>query len=311
MPLVDTLRERDDAAAGLIRTTADDSKITGYEADRITFDDQNDSVEGLVSRIIDKHNPIQRQAEARARAQAARRGMGDSTMAVQAAQAAALDYAVPIATTDAGNRLTVKAQNANATNSARANLAGAQQQSRTVAQQTQAERTLLQDKANIDSRLATEQAGHEVGLIRARGEEESRLAAEQEVFANNARLHETNMQQLRGEQALEVTALEQQFRTIQETIQSTSNYYMAFAQGISQILAEPDITVENKQQLVDRMMQTGRGIFGFISALSNFDLKPYIDEAFGPATGGGSTPTPSDGRPSWYPPGLDWPPVIA
>lgn len=303
MPLVDRLL--DDQDAGLVRTAAKDDAITGYKADQIQFDDSQDSVIGIVDRIIAKNSAPQRQAETRAIQQANRRGLTDSTMATQAAQSAIYDYAVPLATTEAGNRLTVKGQNAAAVNESRGQLAGAQNQSRGITQQTKAETELLERKANIDSRLAGEQAALERELIRTRGAEEERVGT---VMAGIDRQTQEALQTLRGQQAQDVTELENRYRTIQQMTETGGQYYMAMAQSIGQILAEPDITVDNKQQLVNRVIEAGRGVFNFFSTLTNIDLSDYINDAFGtpPATGapGGA---PGD-APSYWPPGVPWPP---
>lgn len=311
MPLVDALLKPDEEV-GLIRTAPNDDAVTGYSADEIQFDDGRDSVISLVDQVIAKNSTPQQRAEARAIASANRRGLSDSTMAVEAGQAAIYDYAVPIATTEAGNRLTVKGQNAQAVNAARGQLAGAQNQSRGIVQQTRAEQELLGTKAAIDSRLAGEQAGHERALIETRGAEEMKLAdagrSHDVVLAGIDRQTQEALQTLRGQQALDVTALEQNFRSLQQMTETGGQMYMSMTQGIAEILSQPDITVDNKHQLVNRVLEAGRGAFNFMSVLNNVDLSDYINESFGTAVGGAAGSPPSDGKPSWWPPGIPYSP---
>lgn len=309
MPLVDTLLKTDEEA-GLIRTAPKDDTVTGYQADTVRWDNDTDSVMSLVDQVIARNSKPQQRAEQRALNIANRRGMADSTMAIGAGQAAIYDYAVPIAQTDAGNRLTIKQGNAQATNAARAGLAQAMNTSRGITQQTEAEQRLLGTKAEIDLRQLREQGAQERELVRERADQEMRI---QTHASSLDEATQVRLQELRGAQALEVTALEQRYRTIQQVTETGGQYWFGLNQSISEILAQPDITLENKQQLVDRLIRGGSAAFTFFSSATNIDFSDVLDELLAGTSGGGTTGGggAADGRPDWWPPGTPWPPAVA
>lgn len=93
----------------------------GYEARQLAdptkwnvTDDQ--TVSGQVRKLIDENNPLQQQAETRARQQMNAGGLMNSSMAVQAGQAAMYDAALPIAQADAGTYGRAAAYNADTEN---------------------------------------------------------------------------------------------------------------------------------------------------------------------------------------------------
>ena len=93
----------------------------GYEARQLAdptkwnvTDDQ--TVSGQVRKLIDENNPLQQQAATRARQQMNAGGLMNSSMAVQAGQAAMYDAALPIAQADAGTYGRAAAYNADTEN---------------------------------------------------------------------------------------------------------------------------------------------------------------------------------------------------
>lgn len=93
----------------------------GYEARQLSdptkwnvTDDQ--TVSGQVRKLIDENNPLQQQAATRARQQMNAGGLMNSSMAVQAGQAAMYDAALPIAQADAGTYGRAAAYNADTEN---------------------------------------------------------------------------------------------------------------------------------------------------------------------------------------------------
>jgi len=102
-------------------TVAPVSGKVGYEARQLAdptkwnvTDDQ--TVSGQVRKLIDENNPLQQQAATRARQQMNAGGLMNSSMAVQAGQAAMYDAALPIAQADAGTYGRAAAYNADTEN---------------------------------------------------------------------------------------------------------------------------------------------------------------------------------------------------
>ena len=107
--------------ASTTNTVAPVNGKVGYEARQLAdptkwnvTDDQ--TVSGQVRKLIDENNPLQQQAATRARQQMNAGGLMNSSMAVQAGQAAMYDAALPIAQADAGTYGRAAAYNADTEN---------------------------------------------------------------------------------------------------------------------------------------------------------------------------------------------------
>lgn len=93
----------------------------GYEARQLADPtkwnvDDNQTVAGQVRNLINENNPLQQQAATRAKQQMNQSGLLNSSMAVQAGQAAMYDAALPIAQADAGTFGRAAAYNADTEN---------------------------------------------------------------------------------------------------------------------------------------------------------------------------------------------------
>ncbi len=97
-----------------------DGKV-GYEARQLADPtkwnvDEDQTVAGQVQKLISENNPLQQQAATRAQQGMNGRGLMNSSMAVQAGQAAMYDAAMPIATADAATYGRAAAYNADTEN---------------------------------------------------------------------------------------------------------------------------------------------------------------------------------------------------
>jgi hypothetical protein len=171
-----------------------------------TINPATDTVQGQVEGIIKKGSPLMDLAETRAKQSANARGLLNSSMAVQAGEAAVLDAAVPIANADAGIYNRNKEVNQAADNTFR-----------------------LQDKA-----------------------------AQTEFL----------MQNLRGEQATKLAEIENRNRELLQANQSATALYGQISATISNIMANPDMSANTKDQLINReldLLNNGLAVTGGIS----------------------------------------------
>ena len=108
------------APTGLMAQPAP-SNAAGYTANQLSVPtkwnvEDNQTVAGNVRNLIAENNPLQQQAATRAKQAMNQNGMLNSTMAVQAGQAAMYDAALPIATADAATYGRSAAYNADSQN---------------------------------------------------------------------------------------------------------------------------------------------------------------------------------------------------
>lgn len=183
--------------AGLIQAQMEDPskedpttpKTTTYDPERVQLDEQTDTVEGRVNRIIAQGSPLQTQAQTAAKQDANRRGLINSSMAVQAGQEATYKAALPIAQQDAATSYNAKTLNQAAGNTAlnlgatgRQNMEQTQQQGIIQRQLQQGagdiQSKLQAEKADIDLKLQSASAADAIELQKRKGEIDSQLQAQ-------------------------------------------------------------------------------------------------------------------------------------
>ena len=97
----------------------------------------------------------------------------------------------------------------------------------------------------------------------------------QELIANNSNTLQKELQVLRGTQAESIAGIESQYNMLMQSSASAASLFVQTSSGISEILANGDITLEAKQQLVDKqieLLQLGMDIFGSAAGVDFGDL---------------------------------------
>lgn len=209
-----------------------------YEASQVNIDPA-DTVENRVARMTSDPgaSPLLQNAQTGAKQQAASRGMLNSAMAAGMGQKAVIETATPIASQDASMKFNEKLANQSAQNQAKSQHTSGQQALQQTAMGTQAQ-----------SFLNRENAGFEQAI-----------------------------QQMRGDQAKEISLIETQNQQLMQASQSASNFYAANAQALSEIMANADIPADQKQQLVDQQISLMRGGLAVIGGISNLNLTSLLD----------------------------------
>jgi ethanolamine utilization protein EutP (predicted NTPase) len=83
-------------------------------------------------------------------------------------------------------------------------------------------------------------------------------------------------QQLRGEQSVELANIEAQYKQQLQSSQSATQFFSQITAGISDILKEPNIGVEQKAQLVQKQIDMLRNGLTVIGSVSNLDLTSLL-----------------------------------
>ncbi len=315
-----------------------------YKPARIGYDEDVDSVAARTAQILDQDSAIQQNARTRADQAANARGLYNSTLAIEAGQKAAIDAAIPIATQDASNALSVRAANAQATNEAHRGLADAinqragqatleRMQRRTglelegARRQTgialageeretalllederfQHQRALQQELAQIEKdmenlrlknqlTLTAEDMRNQVELQARAGEIERNLqelrGTQEMALQQMSNRNQMALQQLRGTQAQDLATLENDYRVLLQTSQNAAVLYAQVSTSMGEILAAPDISVSNKQTLINHQLSLLNAGLRVIGGTGNLDLVGLLDFQGNPTGGGtGAGPT--------------------
>jgi hypothetical protein len=314
--------------AGLLEKTVtkDDYKnVVGYDPEKIKVE-KDSTVQGQIGGIIDKNSPLMQRAATRADQSSNRRGLLNSSMAVQAGESALYDAALPIAQQDAATNFRSQELNQGAGNEAYRFNAGSGNQK--IAQERAGEQALEQIGAQTEANKALQKlrGEQELGNIAATGAQqrqnigaqsqaESTLmeqkkqidlalqtadAATREKLLNRQgeidlelttkrHLNEMEMQGMRGGQAKELAELENQYAMLRQVSQSAGGMYATHMQEIGTILSNKDIPLEQKTNLVNIQLESLRNGLALIGNIGNIDLTGILTT---PGQTPGQTPSP-------------------
>lgn len=193
--------------------------------------DNNELMSGQVNKIIGEDSPLMQQAAGTAKQVANSRGLLNTSMAVQAGQAAVMDKAMPIAQYDAG--VTTKVLSDNQANTQQINTfnAGNQQQNN----QFNAEK---QNNNNI---------------------------------VNASETNKMLSQIVDSETRRQLSDIEASYKTLMQSEASASSLYQQSVKNISEIMMNPDLTAAAKTAAVNNqnsLLQTGMKIIGKMGNLN-------------------------------------------
>lgn len=315
--------------AGLIKTEIDKenplSSVSTYEAERIEVDPSKDTVAGQVDSIIDKDSPLMQSAATKGTQFAAKRGLLNSSMAAQSSQQAVLDTALPMAQQDAATYFAAKGRNQDAGNRALEFGAGAANQAESqhlagqietdlIAQRGQIEKELQSADAATRERLLAQQGEIDMQLQELRGEQTTKLAELNHQF--NVELQKLSgdqqiqLQKLQGKQAKQIARIEAENKALLQANASAAQIFSTTQLAIGEILANPDIPIDQKQTLVNNHLQLLENGMAVVGGVANIDLTGLLEfpEPTAPGTptgGGGRTPTIKTGGGTFTPGGFD------
>lgn len=241
-----------------------------YTADQGTASrwnvDGNQTVSGQINKVIAADSPLMQQAATGAAQAANQRGLINSSMAVQAGQAALYDKAMPIAQADAQThgqaaKSNQDAENSfsqfntNAKNTASQFGAGARnalqsQQMDTAAKVALTNAGAANDAAGRDAQLNTQtglaklDAGMKVALQGADAAGKIQMTQlDANARAQLAGIDATSRSQIAG--------IEAQYKTQMQTSQSMASSYQSMIDNVTRILADKDLDAGAKQAAIN------------------------------------------------------------
>jgi hypothetical protein len=217
------------SATPAVATTTPADSATAEAATRQLNPDELISTQ--VNKVIAEDSPLMQQAAAKASQAANSRGLLNSSMAVQAGQAAVMDRALPIAQYDAGANTNVL--NTNQANTQQTGLFNAGQQ---------------QDVNKFNTGEA-----NKASIVNA---SEQNKILQQFLDQNNK---------------LQLADIEASYKVLMQSEASAMTLYQQSVKNISEILMNPDLTAEAKTAAVNNqnnLLGTGMKIIGKMSGLN-------------------------------------------
>lgn len=266
--------------AGLISANINQSNpmssVAGYDAEKITLDENKDTVDGRVAGLIAKNSPLMQSAATRGRQASNSKGLLNTSMAIGDAERAVYDAALPIASQDANTSFQSKALNQTAGNQALAQTADAQTRGslqqragQQAVEQIQSQgiisRQLAERQAELDretqSQLQTQRGEQTLEQIEAQGSVQERLQSQQVALQKEMQLalqsNDIAAQKAIQERQAEIS------RQLQELSGQQAIEQIGAQGGIQRELAQMDITAREqfleRQAVLDQQMQ---GIVG-------------------------------------------------
>lgn len=244
-------------------TATNPATTAGGLTSAITRDvDNKELLSTQVNNVIGADSPLMQQAAAKAKQAANSRGLLNSSMAVQAGQAAVMDRALPIAQYDAG-------VNSNVLNTNQAN----EQQSNTF----NASQTQDINKYNT----TTAQQNEQFNTNNQQDVNKFNAAEENKTNIFNANEQNVIIKQLMDQSnKLQLADIEASYKNILQSEASAGAMYQQSVRNISDILQNPDLTPEAKTAAVanqNAMLVSGLNILGKIGGLNLDGLLTFPD----------------------------------
>src|SRR3990167_7167591 len=207
--------------AGLIKTQLDKlsplESIAGYDPEKSIVAPE-ETVAGQLKTVIGADSPLIQGARTRAAQEANRRGLLNSSMALQAGEEAVHSAALPIASADAA---------------------------------TFSNRALANQAVGNRASEFTAGAGNVAALQERAGQqafEQQELRGEQETGLQTLRgTQDIAVQQLRGTQATALANIEAQYKNLTQSSASATALFSQVSKNIAYILNDPNTSVEQKQ----------------------------------------------------------------
>lgn len=234
-------------------TTAEPAQATTQTATAATADaataaaatravDDNELMSNQVNKVIAQDSPLMQQAATSAKKAANRSGLLNSSMAVQAGQAAVMDRAMPIAQYDAGVNTNVLDKNQ--ANTQQTNIFNAGQE---------------QDVSKFN---ATNQQ---------QNSQFNAAEANKTSIVNASESNKVLQQFLDNTNKLQLADIEASYKTLMQAEASAMQLYQQSVKNISEILMNPDLDATAKQKAItnqNTLLKTGMQIMGKMSGLN-------------------------------------------
>jgi hypothetical protein len=226
--------------------------------------DNNELISTQVNKVIGEDSPLMQQAAARAKQAANGRGLLNSSMAVQAGQAAVMDRALPIAQYDASaNTNVLNSNQANQQQTATFN-AGQQQDVNKFNANTNTQNSQFNANQQLDASKFNANASNQTSQFNA-GE------ANKTSIVNASETNKILAQMMDQDTRKQLADIEASYKVLMQSEASAMTLYEGSVKNISEILMNPDLTPEAKTKAVanqNALLSSGMKIIGKMSGLN-------------------------------------------
>ncbi len=277
--------------------TASSGASSGYDPTKWNVD-RPQTVAGQVEDITTSGSPLMQRAETRANLQSNKRGLLNSSMALQAGQAALYDAALPIAQADAQTNAQSANFNANASNTAsqftaeagnrqalanqdatnRASEFGASATNQAAATNQEATNRALEQNATAGNRLA-EQSNTITAQARQTDAETANKMLAQDLdnrfkvsISNADAASKAALQTMADTTKKDLAAIESTYKQMISSNEQAGALYGKVMQNITDIVNNPDIAAADKATAIENQKQLLKTGMDVVSAVSGLEL---------------------------------------
>ncbi|MES3041793.1 MAG: hypothetical protein V4730_11680 [Pseudomonadota bacterium] len=244
-----------------VATPATASTYTGAQGTAAKWDvDSDQTVQGQVKRIIDENGPLSQQATTAAAQDANRRGLINSSMAVQAGQEALYKSALPIAAQDAATY--ARRGEFNAGTEQQTGLANQQSSNQANAQSSQLQTNVNLTNAGEENKVKqiTQQQQGDLTRVAAAGQVQKDLA----VFS--------------AEAAKTLAGIEATYKNLTQASSSAASIMNNTIQAISRIMEDTGLDAAGKQKAIDIYNTNAQISLSIIGSLAgDVELGQFMD----------------------------------
>lgn len=252
-------------------STVPQATATTYDPTKQTVSGES-LVQNQLASITSTGSKLNELAGARAAAAANRRGLLNSSIAVESGEKAVLESALPIAQQDASTNAAADAANAQFSNAASQFGAAAKNTANLANQQAALSQRLAEIQANTTMSVADKQLASQ--KLIADNENKTRLTLAQ-MDADTKKV----IQNLDNDSKFKLSQLEADNRQLLQTNISAANAYAQYAQALSQISTNKDMNQAAKQTALDNQLEALRATLRAIGQVSGLDLSKYYQTA--------------------------------
>jgi hypothetical protein len=239
-------------------------------------DPATQTVQGQLAGILSSGSPLLVQAQTRAKQQAQKRGLLNSSMAVGAGESALYDAALPIAQQDAGTYSEFGLSNV--------------EREQQAALANQAERNTMTrtniGEQNTSARLASEQqlqAGTSNAQLQQQTNLENARLRQQAAQGNQEAQTKLMLQQMDADTRVELVNIEANYKTLMQASQSASDLYQQTLKNISDITMNKDLNAAAKNSAIQAQKDFLRNGMNLIGSMNNLGIGELLN--FGGSTG--------------------------
>jgi hypothetical protein len=277
----DISAERAVAAAPITAAPATASGYSATDATASTWTpDSKATVQGQIKDITASDSPLMQQAATRGLQQANRRGLGNSSMAVQAGQAALYDAALPIAQQDANTFSNAGQFNAQNQTQVALNNAAA----RNAAAQFVAQTATDVSKFNADNLIKVgainQEQANRMAMFNA-SEGNRAIQTELQVDADIQKFNASESNALiklgmDSQTKMALAQVEASYKMLMQTSASSAEVYKSLIGQMGAILGNKDMDENAKSLALGNLIGALNASLGVMGSISNLDL-PELD----------------------------------